>query len=462
MESSVVIRPSRAAWATLSVTTFGTFATFGGAASVNVALPAATRDLGADAGSTQWVVLSYLLVVSVGIPIWARIADLAERRTLYLAGLLLIALASAACVIAPSVEVLIGLRCLQAVGAAAIIANAIALLGDAFPPARLSLALGLNVASASAATALGPLLGGLIVENLGWRWVFWLTFAFALIGWAWGLGSLQGRQSISQRQSFDLPGAALITVALGTLVLGTSLHQWWLLVLALAFGTAFVLVERGSASPLIDLRLLTTKYIVFALIATATLTGMIQGLGVILAIALQTEFGYSALDAGAVLVPMSVGMMVMAPISGIAAARISVRTLASTGMSIALIAAAGLAVVIANDASPIAVAICTLGVGVGAGLFQSPNTTALISGISLARRGTANGLRATVQNTAAVLVSAIVLGLNAMEVALGVILIALLPLALLGVIASLARGTAPVLHLNHSSRHVATTLEEKR
>ena len=174
-------------WRVLSVTTLGVMLCFINASTLNVALPALVRDLGATAVQAGWILLSYMLLTTVLILVFGRLADLLGRRRLYLAGLATLVLASVGCGLAGNAEVLLMFRCLQAIGAAAVITNTTALLADAFPSHKLGLGLGINATISAAAQSLGPILGGVVVSTLGWRAIFLLNLPLGLIAlyWAW-------------------------------------------------------------------------------------------------------------------------------------------------------------------------------------------------------------------------------------------------------------------------------------
>lgn len=189
---------------------------------MNIALPSVSRHFDASASSASWTLLSYMLVTTVLVFVFGRVADLIDRRRLYLAGIAVLTAASLLCALAPGIEWLIVFRCMQAVGAAALLCNITALITDAFPAHRLATALGTNTTIAALAQVIGPALGGALTSGFGWRAVFWFNVPIGLIGLLWALRRLRPSAARSGRESFDYLGAALSVLALGGLILALS------------------------------------------------------------------------------------------------------------------------------------------------------------------------------------------------------------------------------------------------
>ena len=190
---------ARYAWRVFSVTTLGVILTAVNSSTLDVALPTVARHFNATPSQASWILLSYMLVNTVLILAFGRLADLLGRRLLYIAGLAVFTVASLGCGFAPSADVLIVLRALQAVGAASVVTNTTALLVDAFPPRLLSIGLGMNITAISASQVAGPLVGGAMVTWFGWRAVFLFNVPTGLVGVVWGLIVLRRMPRPAQR-----------------------------------------------------------------------------------------------------------------------------------------------------------------------------------------------------------------------------------------------------------------------
>jgi len=259
---------ARYAWRVLSVTTLGVLLSGTNTSTLDVALPVVARHFNADATQASWIVLSYMLVNTILILVFGRVADLVGRRRLYIVGLAILTGASVLCGFAPSAYALAGCRALQAVGAAALITNTTALLADAFPRRLLSTGLSFNVTAASAAQVAGPIVGGALASSLGWRAVFWFNVPFGVAGAAWALRTLRPDPPRRTREPFDMVGALLTFTLVGGLVLalaeGGALGWSNSLVVAGAavFAVsvpAFIVTQRRRRYPMLDLSVFSDR-----------------------------------------------------------------------------------------------------------------------------------------------------------------------------------------------------------
>ncbi len=396
----------RHGWRVLSATSIGVLLTFTNTSTLDVALPSIVRSLRAGPGQAGWILLSYMLVNTLLLLVFGRLADLVGRRGLYLAGLALFILASLGCGASGSAGMLIAMRMASAVGAAAIITNTTALLADAFPQDRLAGALGLNAMVAALSQMLGPALGGLLVQHLGWRALFWLNVPVGLVGLGWAALVLRP-PAARPAERFDLAGALLSCIALSGLILVMSEGGplGWTSPVVLAGLGAFVVglpcflaVQASVRAPLLDLRLFADPRRTGAY-ASAFLISAVQFATVLLlSLYLQSAGHMTPLQAGLRIVPVAIGMAATAPLAGRWANRFREGALPTAGT---LIAACGLALVTASLRDGMEWALCTAGllsVGIGTGLFMTPNTSAIMNGVAEDRRGIANGVRAMLQN----------------------------------------------------------------
>ena len=381
-----------------------------------IALPDLERELHTTLLQLVWVILVYMIVSTVLVLTAGRLSDLFGRKTAYVLGFLVFALASLGAGFASSGTELIVWRILQGIGGAFLFANAAALVTDAFPRRQLGLAMGTNTMVAAVGLVIGPVLGGALVA-IAWPWVFWFNVPFAVAGSLWGLLVLEERSGRSQERGLDLVGVTTYVVGLTGLVLALSkggLSGWTnsLVIVGLALAVVllpvFVLVEHRGSAPMLDLGLFQNR-LFSAASAAAFLNGLSRfALMFLFVFYFQGPQGQSPIMAGLELAPMAIGMLVASPLAGAYADRRGSRGLAALGM---LVSAAGLAGMTMLEAHTAYVwsAVWLLLVGVGSGMFNSPNTAAMMGVVPVHRRGVAAGARVMLQNTGAVISIAFVM-----------------------------------------------------
>lgn len=410
---------ARHGWRVLSVTALGVCLCFINASTLHVALPMLAHDLGAGPEAASWILLSYMLVITVLILVFGRLADLFGRRRLYLGGLVLLTLASVGCGLAQDTPTMLLFRCLQAIGAAAVIANTTALVTDAFPPRLLGLGLGFNSTLSSAAQSVGPIVGGMVVSTLGWRSIFLLNLPLGIIAVLWAHRTLKDVVHTSP-ESFDLVGALLSMLGLGGLVYALSMggpHGWLSPQVLLGAGVSgagllgFVWSQAVRRHPLVDLRLFADRERATSY-ATVFLLCMAQTASVLLvAFFVQAVQGVDAFTAGLSVAPVPVGMMCASALSGRFIGRYATLTLPTVGM---VLTSCGL-VLLASLLQPgIAAPVLACGlllIGLGTGLFLTTNNNAVMVSVAPQRRGIANAIRSTMQNTGLVVGTALALSI---------------------------------------------------
>jgi EmrB/QacA subfamily drug resistance transporter len=403
-------------WWALSCTSLGMLLAATNSGTLIIALPDLERSLHASLLALVWVILAYMIAATVLVLTAGRLSDLFGRRRSYIGGFLLFALASLGAGFSDSATVLILWRVLQGIGSAFLFANAAALVTDAFPREQLGLAMGANTMVAAVGLVLGPVLGGALVA-IGWQWVFWFNVPLALLGAAWGAAVLHELARPDEVRGLDPLGTVTFIVGLTGLVLGVSrggLTGWNdpIVIAGLLTGAillpAWVVIENHVRAPMLDMAIFRNR-----LFAAAGAAAFINGLSRFALMFLfvfyyQGAQGDSAIEAGIKLAPLAIGMLVASPLAGIWADRHGSRTLAALGM---LITAAGLAgMTMLGVKSPyVDSALWLTLVGVGSGMFNSPNTAAMMGTVEPKRRGVAAGARVLLQNTGAVLSIAFVM-----------------------------------------------------
>jgi EmrB/QacA subfamily drug resistance transporter len=383
-----------------------------------IALPDLERELHTTLLQLVWVILVYMIVSTVLVLTAGRLSDLFGRKSAYVLGFFVFAAASLGAGFAGSGTELIVWRILQGIGGAFLFANAAALVTDAFPRRELGLAMGTNTMVAAVGLVIGPVLGGALVA-IEWPWVFWFNVPFALIGCVWGLLVLEERSGRSDERGLDLIGVTSYVVGLTGLVLALSkggLSGWnnalvigGLLAAAILL-PIFVLIEHRSAAPMLDLDLFRDR-LFSAASGAAFLNGLSRfALMFLFVFYFQGPQGQSPIMAGLELAPMAVGMLIASPLAGMYADRRGSRGLAALGMLLGAIGLAGMTTLEAHTAYVWSALWLAL-VGVGSGMFNSPNTAAMMGVVPVHRRGIAAGARVMLQNTGAVISIAFVMAI---------------------------------------------------
>jgi len=383
-----------------------------------IALPDLERSLGTSLLTLVWVILAYMIASTVLVLTGGRLSDLFGRKRAYVGGFVIFALASLGAGFAADGTQLILWRIVQGVGGAFLFANSAALVTDAFPREQLGLAMGTNTMVAAVGLVLGPVLGGALVE-LSWHWIFWFNVPLGLVGAAWGWLVLRELASRDPERGLDLLGTATFVAGLTGLVLGISrggLSGWndpiviASLVAAAVLLPLFVLIEHRARAPMLDLSIFNDR-----LFAAATGAAFINGLSrfallFVFVFYYQGAQGDDPITAGIKLAPMALGMLVSSPLAGIWADRRGSRALAAWGM---VVTAVGVALMTTLEAtSPYwESGLWLLIVGIGSGLFNSPNTAAMMGAVPPQRRGIAAGARMMLQNTGAVISIAFVIAI---------------------------------------------------
>ncbi len=372
------------------------------ASSLNIALPAIGRDFGIDAVVLGWTATSYLLAAAVFLIPFGKLADLTGRKRIFLAGAALNALASGLCAVSGSAGMLIAARVFQGIGAAMLFSTGVAMLTAAYPPSRRGRVLGINVAFTYSGLSLGPVLGGVMTQQLGWRSIFVVS---GLLGLGLTLVALRlpNDRRAARRASFDAAGAALLAATLVALMLGLSRVPRpagaVLLAAAVVGAAAFLARERRAKAPLLDLALFRGRPVfLYSNLAALIHYGATSAVGFLLSLYLQYLKGLTPQKAGLILIAQPAIMALFSPLTGRLSDRIEPRLLASGGMAVS---AAGLFALAFLQPSSSAAFVFGILVALGSGfaLFSSPNTNAVMSAVERCDYGVASAMLGTMRLT---------------------------------------------------------------
>jgi EmrB/QacA subfamily drug resistance transporter len=389
----------RRRWLVLSAVSVGTFmATLDGSI-VNIALPSIGQAFGIDLATVEWVVVAYLLVVGSLLLPFGRLGEVLSYRRVYLAGFAVFTAASVLCGAAPGPGALVASRAVQGVGAAALMAMGPAIIARTFGPGERGKALGLNAVSVAIGLSLGPALGGILTEVGTWRAIFLVNLPVGIFAMLWAARVLPAERP-GQRQSFDLPGAVLTAGSLFALLLALSQGEsmgWTsppivaLLALAIGLGVVFVIVERRTAAPLMDLDLFRVRAFTAGLIAVVVAFAGLFTATFLLPFLLQEGSGYTPLQAGLLITPIPIASAVVAPFSGALSDRIGQRLPASIGIALLTVGLLSLTT-LPESFTPGELAWRLVLIGAGQGLFLSPNSSSILGSVPRPRLGTASGM----------------------------------------------------------------------
>jgi EmrB/QacA subfamily drug resistance transporter len=383
---------------------------------VNVALPTLAKNFDADAGALQWVINSYLLPLSALLLLGGAAGDYFGRRRLLIVGTSVFALASLGCALAPGLPSLFASRLLQGIGAAMLMPNSLAILGQTFSGASKGRAIGIWAATGAAMGAIGPVIGGWLIDLGSWRAIFLLNLPLAsgaiILAWRF-----VPRDRRSQTYPLDAIGGILATIGLAALTwaltVGSSRRGWTPAAVTATAGALLLLgifwrfeLARG-AQAMMPMHLFASKSFVGLTIFTLLLYGALGGLLVLLPYVLIKAAGYSATGAGAALLPLPLILTVTSPVAGALAGRIGTRAPLTIGP---LVVAAGFLIALRIDSSAsywtqVLPMVVVIALGMSAAV--APLTTAVLTSVDPAHTGSASGLNSAVARTGGLIATAL-------------------------------------------------------
>ncbi len=365
---------------------------------VTVALPAIRADLGATLQSLEWTINAYTLAFAVMLIPGAALGDRFGRRRLFLIGLSLFTASSAAAALAPTTGALVAARALQGVGGAIVAPLTLTLLANAFPAERRGAALGIWSGISGTGVALGPIVGGAVVDGISWHWIFWINVPIGLALLPFAARVLQ--ESHGPSRTLDLPGLGLASVGLFALVFGLVRGQaegWTnpLIVASLAGGAvllaAFVAWELRAKVPMVPMGLFRKR--TFAVTNAVSFFMYFGTFGSIFLLTqvLQYVLGYTPFQAGVRMLLWTGATMVVAPIAGVLAERFGSRGFMASGLALQAGALAWFAATTSTSVTFGEQAIAFVMAGAGMGLVFAPSASALLSVVTPAQAGQASG-----------------------------------------------------------------------
>jgi EmrB/QacA subfamily drug resistance transporter len=395
---------------TLGIVSLGLFMVVLDNLVVSVALPSIHRDLHASIQTLEWTVNAYILTYAAFLLTGAALGDRLGRRRMFMAGLTLFTAASAGAALAPTSGTLIAARALQGLGAAIVTPLTLTLLAAAFPAEKRGMAIGVWSGISGSAVALGPVVGGAVVQAISWHWIFWINVPIGLI-----LVPLAGRQLAESRgpnAHLDLAGLGLASTGAFGVVFGLVRAQslGWTsptvlvsLIGGLALLAAFVAVELRSAEPMLPMHFFKQRsFAVTNVVSVSMYFGMFGSI-FFLSQFLQNVLGNTPLQAGLKLLVWTGATMVVAPIAGVLSERYEARWFMVAGLGLQAGALAWLAIVISTDTPYTSMLVPFVMGGAGMALVFAPSANAVLSSVRVDQAGQASGATNAIREVGGVL-----------------------------------------------------------
>jgi EmrB/QacA subfamily drug resistance transporter len=387
-------------WWTLAAVAFGLFMIMLDNTVVNVALPSIQRDLHVKLSELEWIVTGYALTFAALLITGGKLGDLYGRRRIFVIGIAIFTLSSLACGLAPTAGFLIGARIVQGVGAALMNPASLSIITATFPPRERGQAIGIWAGVSAMALAIGPLVGGLIVDNINWNWIFFINVPVGVVGIVVSRLVIRESRDTSHEQSVDLPG--LVTSSAGLFALTYALiegnrHGWTsaeivgLFAAAAVLLVAFVVLERYQRLPMLDLSLFRNGSFTGAnLVAMLVSLGMF-GVFFFVSLYIQNILGWTPTQAGASFLPMTILIILVAPAAGKLSDRVGSRWLMGGGMTLVSISLLLYQRVGLHSTFWTLLPAMLLG-GVGMAMTMSPMTAAAMSSVPVDKAGVGSGV----------------------------------------------------------------------
>jgi len=391
-------RPARGAGWTLAIVSIALFMTALDNLVVGVALPSIRADLGGSIESLQWTVNAYTLTFAVLLITGAALGDRFGRKRMFSIGLGVFTISSALAALSPSIEALVAARALQGAGAAMVMPLTLTLLSEAFPAAKRGIALGVWAGVSGLGVALGPFVGGAVVEGIAWNWIFWLNVPIGIV--LLPLAARRLTESFGPAKELDLPGlvlaaAGLLGITFGIVrgeVLGwTSATVVGSLSAGVVLVAAFLVWESRAAAPMLPLRFFRSRGFAATNGAAFAMFFGVFGAIFLLSQFFQTAQGYGPFEAGLRTLPWTGMPMIVAPIAGALSDRIGSRPLMAAGLALQAGAIGWLAAIVSVDVAYGSLVLPFVLGGTGMALVFAPSANAVLASVRPQEAGQASG-----------------------------------------------------------------------
>lgn len=368
--------------------------------SVNIALPTIGLDFGADAILLNWITNGFLLAAAIFAVPFGRLADIHGMKKIFTYGIIIFTVASLFCALSPSSLILIASRIIQGIGSAMIFVTGLAIITSVYPPHHRGKAIGINIAAVYVGLSLGPVIGGLMTQYLGWRSLFFLMIPFGLLVVGIVFWKLHDEWAASRGEKFDFIGSIIYSIMLLLIMYGFSslpkIDGWVMLVLGVIGLLTFIKWELRTESPVFNIRLFKNTEFTFSSMAALINYSATFAVSLLLSYYLQYIKGFEPHAAGLILVFQPILMAVTAPLAGRMSDRFDARIIATAGMATVTIALFTLTFLDVNTPlTDIIIGLVVLGLGFG--LFSSPNTNVIMGSVERKFYGVASATVSTMR-----------------------------------------------------------------
>ena len=408
-------------WVVLTVTTVGIFMATLDSSIVVVGLPQVISDLKTNLVVGVWIITIYRLMITVLLVGIGRWADLHGRVRLYNLGFAVFTLGSLLSGLSISAEMLLACRLVQGIGAALLFVNSVAIVTDAFAGKDLGKGIGINQVAINAGTITGYTLSGVLIQLFGWRSIFLVNVPVGIFGTYWSHRRLKEITRPPVGEKFDAPGAATFSIAITLLLLALTLgsltdpvNQATVAASVVLFAL-FIMLERRTKFPALDLSLFRIRLFTAGNIANLLSGLAFAALAFVLTLYFQLVRGYDPLHAGIFLIPLDLTLILIGPVSGWLSDKWGARGLSTIGLLVASVGFFFLSLIDQNTPY-LQIATSLIVVGLGIGMFRSPNASSVMGSVPAAKRGISSGVRVTVINVSIVASIPMVLALMTADV----------------------------------------------
>jgi EmrB/QacA subfamily drug resistance transporter len=383
------------------VAAFAAFLTPFLGSAVNLALPAIGKDLNASAIGLGWVISSFILSSAMFLLPFGRLADIIGRKKVFSAGILLFTISTFLIVFSWNLSSLIILRIIQGISGAMIFGTSLAIITSVFPVGERGRAMGINITAVYLGLSAGPVIGGLLTQYFGWRSIFAFLVPFGIASLILIKTKIKAEWAESKGEKFDWGGSLIYGIALFASMYGfsrlPSITGWICLIIGALLAVVFILFEKRGSNPVFDIRLmLHNRIFAFSGLAALINYSATSATGFFISLYLQYLKGFDARTAGLIMISQPVAMTLLSPLAGRLSDKYNPGVIASIGMGLTAAGLVCLCFITAGTPVYIIVALLLL-MGVGFGLFSSPNSNAIMSSVEKRYLGVASGVVGTMR-----------------------------------------------------------------
>jgi EmrB/QacA subfamily drug resistance transporter len=385
----------------LLVATFAAFLTPFLGSAINLALPSIGKDLGANAIQLGWVISSFILSSAIFLLPFGRYADIIGRKKVFSLGILLFTISTSLIIFSHSITSLIVLRVLQGLAGSMIFGTSLAIITSVFGPGERGKAMGINITAVYLGLSCGPVIGGLLTQYFGWRSIFAFLVPFGVISLILIRRRIKAEWADASGERFDWRGAAIYGIALSSFMFGfsrlPSVTGWIFIIIGLTMAIVFIIAEKKTVNPVFDIKLIMhNRVFAFSGIAALIHYSATSATGFFISLYLQYLKGLDARTAGLIMISQPIAMTLLSPMAGKLSDRKNPGIIASAGMGLTAMGLILLCFI--KEATPNYVIISLLLLmGIGFGLFSSPNSNAIMSSVEKRHLGVASGVVGTMR-----------------------------------------------------------------